>query len=48
MGVTRKLIKQGSGTDKPKKGDEVTVEYTGNLYDSSIGPENDFRGKPYV
>jgi len=48
MGITRKLIELGNGADKPKKGDEVTIKYTGSLYDSSIGPENDFRGKPYV
>lgn len=33
MGVTRKLLKEGNGSDKPKKGDTVTIEYTGNLYD---------------
>ncbi len=33
MGVTRKILKQGNGVDKPKKGDEVTIEYTGSLYD---------------
>lgn len=48
MGVTRKILKQGDGTERPKKGDEVTIEYTGNLYDSSVGPEKDFRGKQYV
>ncbi|KAK3167623.1 hypothetical protein OEA41_010750 [Lepraria neglecta] len=48
MGVTRKVIKQGNGTDKPKNGDEVTIEYTGNLHDSSVGPEKDFRGKQYA
>ena len=48
MGVTRKVLKQGNGVDKPKKGDEVTIEYTGNLYDESKGPNNDFRGKQYV
>lgn len=48
MGVTRKILKQGDGAERPKKGDEVTIEYTGNLYDSSVGPEKDFRGKQYV
>ncbi|KAK3176853.1 hypothetical protein OEA41_008178 [Lepraria neglecta] len=47
MGVTRKTIKQGNSTERPKKGDEVTIEYTGNLYDSSVGPEKDFRGKQF-
>lgn len=44
MGVTRKVLKEGDGTTKPKKGDEVTIEYTGNLYDSKEA-DNDFRGK---
>ena len=35
MGVTRKVLKEGNGKDKPKKGDEVTIEYTGNLYDEN-------------
>lgn len=33
MGVTKKLISEGNGVDKPKKGDTITMEYTGNLYD---------------
>lgn len=44
MGVTRKVLKEGNGVDKPKKGDEVTIEYTGNLYDESQA-SNDYRGK---
>ena len=44
MGVTKKVLKPGNGTDKPKKGDEVTIEYTGNLYDESQS-SNDYRGK---
>ena len=44
VGVTRKLLKPGNGTDKPKKGDEVTIEYTGNLYDEKY-PDNDYRGE---
>ncbi len=43
MGVTRKVLKEGNGTDKPKKGDEVTIEYTGNLYDPAE-EGNDYRG----
>lgn len=35
MGVTREVLTQGNGVDKPKKGDEVTIEYTGNLCDES-------------
>lgn len=44
MGVERKVLKEGNGTDKPKKGDEVTIEYTGNLYDEEEA-DNDYRGK---
>lgn len=48
MGVTRKVLKPGNGTDKPKQGDQVVIEYTGNLYDESEGPNNHYRGKEYV
>ena len=44
MGVTRKTLKPGNGTDKPKAGDEVTIEYTGNLHDKAQ-EHNDCRGK---
>lgn len=44
MGVERKILKEGNGTDQPKKGDEVTIEYTGNLYDPNE-EANDYRGK---
>ncbi|KAG9586617.1 hypothetical protein KCU86_g22179, partial [Aureobasidium melanogenum] len=46
MGVTKQVIKQGNGVDKPKNGDNVTMEYTGWLeengskgkqFDSSVG-----------
>lgn len=35
MGVTKQIIKQGNGSDKPKVGDKVTMEYTGWLSDPS-------------
>ena len=35
MGVTKTLISPGNGQDKPKKGDSITMEYTGNLYDAN-------------
>lgn len=35
MGVTKTVIKQGNGVDKPKSGDTITMEYTGWLHDSS-------------
>ncbi|KAK0315739.1 Fork head 1 [Friedmanniomyces endolithicus] len=44
MGVTKKMITPGNGTDKPKSGDTITMEYTGNLY-ASDQPEN--KGKQF-
>lgn len=44
MGVTIKILKPGNGTDNPKPGDEVTIEYTGNLYDEKHA-DNDYRGE---
>ena len=44
MGVEKTIIKPGNGVDRPKKGDEVSMEYTGYLYDPSK-PDNDFKGK---
>lgn len=43
MGVTRKVLKEGNGKDKPKTGDTVTIDYTGNFYDeNAVG--NHYRG----
>ena len=47
MGYTKKVLQQGNGVDKPKKGDTVTIQYTGNLYDESVGAHNNFRGSEY-
>ncbi|KAF2763902.1 FKBP peptidyl-prolyl cis-trans isomerase [Teratosphaeria nubilosa] len=33
MGVTKQQISPGNGVDKPKAGDTITMEYTGNLYE---------------
>jgi uncharacterized sporulation protein YeaH/YhbH (DUF444 family) len=44
MGVTKKLISPGNGQDKPKKGDSITMEYTGNLYDQNA---TDGKGKQF-
>ena len=33
MGVTKKLVQPGDGVTKAQKGDTITMEYTGNLYD---------------
>ena len=33
MGVTKEIISEGNGVDKAKKGDTISMEYTGNLFD---------------
>jgi hypothetical protein len=43
----KQLIREGNGVDKPQKGDEVTIEYTGWLYDASQAG-NQYRGKEWV
>ncbi|KAF2113400.1 hypothetical protein BDV96DRAFT_123522 [Lophiotrema nucula] len=35
MGVSKTVVKQGNGADIPKKHDEVSMEYTGWLYDAN-------------
>ena len=35
MGVTKTILQNGNGTDQPKVNDEVTIHYTGCLYDAS-------------
>jgi len=46
MGVTRSVSAQGNGHDKPKKGDEVLIEYTGWLYDHGKA-DNGYRGDKF-
>lgn len=36
MGVDKRIIKAGNGVDLPKKGDVITMEYTGYLYDQTV------------
>ena len=48
MGVSKHTLKAGNGKDYPKKGDSVTIEYTGNLYDNAVGASNHYRGTEYV
>ena len=44
MGVTKKLISPGNGTDKAQAGDTITMEYTGNLQDKNAA---DGKGKQF-
>ena len=39
MGVTKTVLEPGNGIDTPNKGDRVTIEYTGNLYDPNSEDE---------
>ncbi|KAK3677790.1 hypothetical protein LTR78_002640 [Recurvomyces mirabilis] len=44
MGVIKKQITPGNGVDKPKAGDTITMEYTGNLQDTKAA---DGKGKQF-
>ncbi|KAL8793755.1 MAG: hypothetical protein Q9195_003697 [Heterodermia aff. obscurata] len=46
MGVDKVVLEEGNGVDKPSKGDEVTIEYTGNLYDEDQA-DNHYRGTQF-
>lgn len=47
MGVTKQVLQEGNGTDIPKQGDMVSIEYTGNLYDPDSSDQYK-RGDQYV
>jgi len=40
MAVTKKVLRNGNGVDKPNKGDEVVIDYTGYLYDTDAASNN--------
>ncbi|OQU95364.1 hypothetical protein CLAIMM_01585 isoform 2 [Cladophialophora immunda] len=42
----KQLLFEGNGTDYPRKGDEVSIEYTGWLYDASK-PDQDYKGDKF-
>jgi len=44
MALEKKLIKPGNGVDRPRKGDTVTMEYTGWIYNPNV-PE--FKGNKF-
>lgn len=35
MGVTKQTLTPGNGVDRPRAGDDVTIEYTGYLFDAA-------------
>ncbi len=43
--LQKEVVREGNGTDKPKAGDTVSMDYTGWLYEKDQ-PEH--RGKVYV
>ena len=43
MPLHKETIQEGNKTDYPKKGDNVSIEYTGWLYDANAS-SNHFRG----
>jgi len=45
-GLHHETIREGNGVDKPKKGDTVIIEYTGNLYDPEA-QDGFHRGKQF-
>lgn len=45
MGVEKQIISPGNGVDRPKVGDTILMEYTGNLWDESAANN---KGKQYV
>ncbi|OMP88977.1 FK506-binding protein 1B [Diplodia seriata] len=44
MAVTKQTLAPGNGVDRPRAGDDVTIEYTGYLFDASAA-EN--KGKKF-
>jgi FK506-binding protein 1 len=44
MGVERKIVTRGNGSDSPASGDKVSIHYTGWLYDAKKANKG-FQGK---
>ncbi|PGG97561.1 FK506-binding protein 1 [Blastomyces parvus] len=40
MGVTKLVLQNGNGVDKPKTGDDVVIDYTGCLYDPAAADKH--------
>ena len=45
--LDKKLLSAGNNKDYPKVGDEVTIDYTGWLYEASKA-DQEYKGKQYV
>lgn len=48
MGVTRKILKRGSGKFKPSIGQYCTVHYVGTLEDGTVFDSSRKKGKPFT
>ncbi|KAJ8609530.1 hypothetical protein MRB53_039088 [Persea americana] len=47
MGVTKDIISPGDGVNKPKKGDRVSMHYTGTLENGKKFDSSRDRGQPF-
>ncbi|KAK2739575.1 hypothetical protein FQN57_006537 [Myotisia sp. PD_48] len=47
MGITKKTVHPGDGKSRPVKGDQVTMEYRGCLFDASQGEKNNYMGREF-
>ncbi|TPX38733.1 hypothetical protein SeMB42_g05137 [Synchytrium endobioticum] len=48
MGVTKEVIKPGNGKDFPKKGDRISIHYTGTLTNGKQFDSSRDRGTPFT